>query len=325
MQHLVYFYISLTFCLCFCKGSVKTVLEVELKRTNRQKYEASIDIRHLVNELNTENEECDKSLREFEFNTNARNPKFQILVKAMSSHWADTYLMNSRKEQIIEAGKNIEKLQLGIQISKMDILKLEERRRNGLTSQCLFLEGMAPAVHEPRNSLSGNDESPEETLIVLQNQLQAAQSELSKLLFEKMEKKTRRKVKKALCGLEHQRLNEALQKLNRLNNKEAVKAVNILALKLQTVKGQVEKAARGASVMFNNLNMDVLKSQAKKETRDQKRFVSENLCYAKMTENLRWDENFWKLWNEPWLKELMNNNPRYSELDPKMYFPSQTW
>lgn len=323
MQHLVYFYICLTFCLCFCKGSVKTVLEEELKRTNRQKNEAIIDIRYLVHKLNVESEECDKSLRTFE--TNARNPKFQPLVKAMSSHWADIYLMNSRKERIIEAAKNIEKLQLGIQISKMDILKLEERRRNGRTYQCLFLEGMAPAVHKPRNSLSGNDESPEETLIVLQNQLQAAQSELSNLLFEKMEKKTRRKVKKALCGLEQQRLNEALQKLNGLNNREAVKAVNILALKLQMVKGQVEKAARRASVMLNNLNMDVLKSQVKKETRDHKRFVSENLCYAKLAENLRWDENFWKLWNEPWLKELMNNNPRYSELDPKMNFPSQTW
>lgn len=285
------------------------VLEEDLKRTNRERYEVMINTRFLIHELEFQNKQCYNRLRAFKFNTNARKPKFQHLVKAMSSHWADIYLLNRRKEEILEAAKNIEKLQLGIEISALDILQLEERRSNGLTEKCLFLEGMAPTVHVPRNSLSDNDESPEEAMIVLKNKLRAAQSKLSNVLFEKMEKKTKKRVNEALCGLELQRLNEAMQKLNNLNDREAIVAVNLLALKLQMITGEVKQAAAGMSVMINNLNVDILKSEAKKETKDHLRFVSEKLCYAKLTEHLNFDEDIWKLWNEPWLKELLNDNP----------------
>lgn len=325
MQRLLKFYIALTFCLSFCEGNVKTVLEEDLKKTNREIYEVMINTRFLIHELEFQNKQCYNRLRAFKFNTNARKPKFQNLVIAMSSHWADIYLMNRRKEELIEAAKHIEKLQLGIEISALDILQLEERRSNGLTEKCLFLEGMAPAVHVPMNSLSDNDESPEEAMIVLQNKLRVAQSKLSNVLFEKMEKKTKKRVNEALCGLELQRLNEALQKLNTLNDREAIVAVNLLALKLQMITGEVKQAAAGLSVMMNNLNVDILKSEAKKETREHKRFVSEKLCYAKLTEHLSFDEDIWKLWNEPWLKELINDNPGYDNLDSMRYFPMRTW
>lgn len=321
MQRLLNFYMTLTFCLSFCEGSVKTVLEEDLKRTNRERVEVMYNTRFLIHDLEFQNKQCYNRLRAFKFNTNARKPKFQHLVKAMSSHWADIYLMNRRKEEIIEAAKNIEKLQLGIEISALDILQLEERRSNGLTAKCLFLEGMAPAVHVP----SDNDESPEESMIVLQNQLRAAQSKLSTVLFEKMEKKTKKRVNEALCELELQRLNEAMQKLNNLNKREAIVAVNMLALKLQLITGEVKQAAAGMSVMMNNLNVDILKSEAKKETRDHKRLVSEKLCYAKLTKHLSFDEDIWKLWNESWLQELINDNPGYDNFDSMRYFPLRTW
>lgn len=325
MQRLLNFYLTLTFCWSFCEGSVKTVLEEDLKRTNRERYEVMINTRFLIHELELQNKLCYNRLRAFQFNTNARKHKFHHLVKAMSSHWADIYLMNRRKEEIIEAAKNIEKLQLGIEISALDILQLEERRSKGLTAKCLFLEGMAPAVHVPRSSLSDNDESPEDAMRVLQNQLRAAQSKLSNVLFEMMEKKTKKRVNEALCGLELQRLNEAMQEMNNLNDRQAIVAVNILALKLQMITGEVKQAAAGLSVMMNNLNVDVLKSEAKKETRDHMRFLSEKLCYAKLTEHLSFDEDIWKLWNEPWLKELINDNPGYDNLDSMRYFPLRTW
>lgn len=310
LKRFAFSYISFSFCLCFCKGmSVKDLLEEDLRKTDQEKFEVSIEIRILVHELEAQNEECDKRLRALELTTNAGHPEYQHLVRVMSSLWADINLMQSRKEQIIETVKNIEKLQLGVYVSEIDIHQQEERRRNGLTSKCLFLEGMAPVVHEPRYSLSGNEASSEEAMIVLQNQLQAAQSKLSNLLFEKMEKNTRKKVNEALCGLKLQRLNEAVQKLNEYNNSEAGVAVDLLALELEMVTGEVKELARSASISLKNLNRDILKSEAKKQMRVHKQFVSEKLCFAKLTEHLRYDENIWKLWNESWFNELINNNP----------------
>lgn len=314
LQRLVYIHISLTICLCFCKGmSVKDVLEEELKKTDQEKYEVSIEIRILVHELEAQNEECDKSLTELELKSNAGNPEFQHLVKVMSSLWADINLMQSRKEHMIETMKNIEKLQLGTYVSAKDILQLEKRRKDGLTSKCLILEGMAPAVHEPTNSLSGNEASEEDAMIVLKNQLQAAQSKLSNLMFEKMEKNTRKKVNEALCGLKLQRLNESVQKLNNYSKTEASVAVDLLAMELDMITREVKELARGASISLKNLNVDILKSEVKKGTRDHRKFVSEKICYAKLIEHLRWDENIWKLWNEPWFKELINNNPLFND------------
>lgn len=310
LKRLAYSFISFTFCLCFCKGmSVKDLLEEELRKTDQENFEVSIEIRKLVHELEAQNEECDKRLRALKLKTNAGHPEYHHLVRVMSSLWVDTNLMQSRKEQIIETVKNIEKLQLGVYVSEIDIQHQKERRRNGLTSKCLILEGMAPLVHKPRNSLSGNKGSPEEAMVVLRNQLQAAQSKLSNLLFEKMEKNTRKKENEALCGLKLQRLNEAVQKLNKYNNSEAVVAVNLLALDLEMVTGEVKELARRASISLKNLNRNILKSEVKKQMRIRKQFVSEKLCFAKLTEHLRYDENIWKLWNESWFNKLTNNNP----------------
>lgn len=289
------------------------VLEDDLKRTNRDIYDVTINTRFLIHELEFQNKQCYDRLRGFRFN--ARNPKFQHLVKDMSSLWANIYLMNRRKEEIIKAAKNIEKLQFGIEINALNNLQLQERRNNGLTKKCLILEGMAPDVHKPRNSISDNDESPEEAMIVLQNQLRVAQSKLSNVLFERMEKRTKIRVNEALCGLALQRLSEAVQKLNNLNDREANEAVNMLALRLQMITREVKQAAVGASEMMNNQNVAKLKSKAKKETRDNMRFVAEKLCYAELTEHLSFDEDILKLWNEPWLKQLINDNPGYDNLD----------
>lgn len=288
--------------------SVKDLLEEDLRKTDQETFEVSIEIRILVHELEAQNEECDKRLRALELKSDSGQPEYQHLVQVMSTLWADINLMQSRKQQIIETMKNIEKLQLGVYVSEIDIHQQEERRRNGLTSKCLFLEGMAPVVHEPRNSLSGNEAPPEEAVIVLHNQLQAAQSKLSSLLFEKMEKNTRKKVNEALCELKLQRLNEAVQKLNEYNSEAGV-AVDLLALELEMVTGEVKELARGASISLKNLNRDILKSEAKKQMRVQKQFVSEKLCFVKLTENLRYHENIWNLWNESWFNELTNSNP----------------
>lgn len=301
-----YFYFTFIFCstFCFfiCKGSVITVIEKELMNTDQLKYEVSLDIRILSHEIEAQNEECDKRVRTMQVNTHSRDREFQDLVKVIATLWADINLMQSRKERIIETINSIEKLQIGIHISATDVLQLKERRRNGLTSKCLILEGMAPAVRVPRNSLSGKD-SPDEAIMVLENRLQAAQSKLSKLLLEKMEKSTRKKVNEAVCVLKLKRLREAVQKLN--NNSEAVATVDLLAIELEYVKMEVKELARSALISLKNVNMDVLKSDAKKQERVQKQFISEKLCYAKLTEHLRWDESTWKLGNEPWLKKLI--------------------